>query len=101
MNQDTQVKSSPLLLFRPTLLVEMLNCKMAQKKRSFRCRNKGTSVLEPGKKPLTQLVLQGAGMGGLSAAGVKWAARTLKGEGNHRLLRGGTKPQKSLKERKE
>lgn len=29
-----------------------------------------------------------------------WAARALSGEGNHWLLQGGTKPQKSLKEPK-
>lgn len=44
MKQDTQVKASPLLLFPSTLLVEMLNCKMARKKRSFKYRNKETGI---------------------------------------------------------
>lgn len=51
MKQDTQVKASPLLLFPSTLLVEMLNCKMARQKRSFKCRNKGTGISNLSREP--------------------------------------------------
>lgn len=65
-------QSIPLLLFLPTLLVEILSCKMTQKKRRLKCRDKG-------KSHQTISAARGQGREDYGAAGVKQAARTPRG----------------------
>ena len=75
MKEDRQVKASPLL-FLPSLLAEMLNCKWLE--RSVTSRNKELRERLAGKEPLNQGVLPRAEMEG--AVGVTQAARALEGQ---------------------